>query len=676
MPHRRPAVTSAPAAAINNVAGNGFDSLSFSDSNFVLPDQNLMRPEVLPESAARQHAKSMTLVLTDDQIGMLTAPSSSDGSQESYGVYLFMCLYNEACMALNQTPRRPVRVCFPNQLAVTVNSSIAWPTRTHKHCVEPIDLTGMLNKTNTSHNSICVSYSTGSRWIAAFVLAKHHTTQSIIGEIRKGQYWAWERVRERFFSHSNADDDDELVSTGALVSLKCPLGLSRIKTPSRSTFCQHVQCFDCEIFIQLSRKLPVWKCPVCSIVIKSWRELIVDGYFEAILQGTSAADDQVYIEPNGDWRPKKDAPTPLKDSKSSTGRPLDVDDDDTIDLGNWSTNGYQSTSKNKRRRIEVVDLTLDSESEGDDGIDDLFDEAFPPMTQEDIELISSVEAAAMTPVTLSASTSASSTAISHSHSPSSSGGRQQQAPVPAKYSAGYLGQGYDKNDIFVHPSFISGEEHDLLVKCCETKLKRLASSYEMGHFDKRIHNYRECSVSSWLPLKRAVAGRVAEAMGRAVDSDPIDLPDRSSNGKSGGWTTVGKYDGQIRHILDRVWELFPASFAWLPPHILDLHENGEILSHVDNPDYSGFAVGGLCLLGPAVCTFKHVEDASVSVDVLLEPRSIYFMTNKIRYQFTHEITVDPKQRQWQGKAVPKARRISLMFRDAKTPEQGWESLAS
>ncbi|KAJ2004672.1 E3 SUMO-protein ligase pli1, partial [Coemansia thaxteri] len=397
MPHRRPAVTSAPAAAINNVAGNGFDSLSFSDSNFVLPDQNLMRPEVLPESAARQHAKSMTLVLTDDQIGMLTAPSSSDGSQESYGVYLFMCLYNEACMALNQTPRRPVRVCFPNQLAVTVNSSIAWPTRTHKHCVEPIDLTGMLNKTNTSHNSICVSYSTGSRWIAAFVLAKHHTTQSIIGEIRKGQYWAWERVRERFFSHSNADDDDELVSTGALVSLKCPLGLSRIKTPSRSTFCQHVQCFDCEIFIQLSRKLPVWKCPVCSIVIKSWRELIVDGYFEAILQGTSAADDQVYIEPNGDWRPKKDAPTPLKDSKSSTGRPLDVDDDDTIDLGNWSTNGYQSTSKNKRRRIEVVDLTLDSESEGDDGIDDLFDEAFPPMTQEDIELISSVEAAAMTP---------------------------------------------------------------------------------------------------------------------------------------------------------------------------------------------------------------------------------------------------------------------------------------
>ncbi|KAJ2491162.1 hypothetical protein IWW37_002513 [Coemansia sp. RSA 2050] len=245
-----------------------------------------------------------------------------------------------------------------------------------------------------------------------------------------------------------------------------------------------------------------------------------------------------------------------------------------------------------------------------------------------------------------------------------------------RYSAGYLERGFDRSDIFVHPDFISDEEHALLAKCCERKLKRLASTYEMGHFDKRIHNYRECSVSAWLPQKRAVAGRVAEAMGRAIDPDPIDLPDRAASGKSGGWTTVGKYDGQVRHILDRVWEMFPSSFAWLPPHILDLHEDGEILPHVDNPDYSGFTVGGLSLLGSAVSTFKHVDDPSISVDVLLAPKSLYFMTNRIRYQFTHEITVDPEQRQWQGKLVQRARRISLMFRDAKVPKSGWKSLAS
>ncbi|KAJ2706994.1 hypothetical protein FB645_001135 [Coemansia sp. IMI 203386] len=243
------------------------------------------------------------------------------------------------------------------------------------------------------------------------------------------------------------------------------------------------------------------------------------------------------------------------------------------------------------------------------------------------------------------------------------------------YSSKYISEGLSKTDIFLYPEFVSSTEHDLLVKNCEKKLKRLASSYEMGHFDKRIHNYRECSVGAWLPNKRGIGGHIAEAIGKTVDPDPVDLPDRRPQGGSAGWTTVGKYDGQIRHVLDRVWDLFPASYAWLPPHILDLHQDGEILPHVDNPDYSGFVVGGLCLLGPAVSTFKHVDDPEIRVDVLLEPRSLYFMTNKIRYQFTHEITVDPQQRSWLGQKVPRSRRISLMFRDAKEPAAGWKSLA-
>ncbi|KAJ1667151.1 hypothetical protein EV178_001644 [Coemansia sp. RSA 1646] len=245
-----------------------------------------------------------------------------------------------------------------------------------------------------------------------------------------------------------------------------------------------------------------------------------------------------------------------------------------------------------------------------------------------------------------------------------------------KYSPEFTAQGFDKQDIYVYPEFVTTEEHGLLVKNCEKKLRRLASTYEMGHFDKRIHNYRECSVSAWLPNKNSVAGRVAQAIGKPIDPDPADLPDRTSNGRSSGWTTVGKYDGQIRHVLERIWGLFPDNMAWLPPHILDLHQDGEILPHVDNPEYSGFVVGGLSLLGPAVSTFKYVDDPRVRVDVLLAPRSLYFMTGRIRYQFTHEITVDPEQRVWQGVVVPRARRISLMFRDAKQPEKGWSSLAA
>ncbi|KAJ2113005.1 hypothetical protein IW146_004192 [Coemansia sp. RSA 922] len=883
---------------VHGQTASGFDGLVFGDSNFVLPVQNLTRPEVFMESAPRMNSKMLNLKLTIDQVDMLTAdPTDSDPAP--YGVYLFMCQYSDACNSIAQTPKRAVHIAFPQQLSVAANSALAWSDSKNTHCKSPIDLTGLVTKTAECNNIIRITYSTPTRWVAAIVLSKRHTAHSIASEIRKSHYISADKVRQAFFNHTSTDDDDDLVSTGALVSLKCPLGLSRISTPSRSAYCQHPQCFDCEIFMQLTRKLTVWKCPVCSIVIKSWRELIVDGYFESILKGTSAADDQVYIEPNGEWKPKREAPTPRKELQSTARRPLEIDDNDTIDLSDSSAAGYQSTARNKRRRTEVVDLTLDSDDEGADTDDILEREANISLTQEEIDLISSVENDIMNPASastnlssISTTRSSSATTLNNSTSPSSgrqprnenaianavafsaarasrvpnvslSGGsagttqawtqyshssgltelaialttrtldsapathsssaslgssaqtsprsstagqvrapqrptvtpiaprlstaapntvpRAQQPVAPPaahrshsqgnfagqggsptataplssaqsrgasnaqsasqpaqplhvgmsptystlflsaqtagsgsatggkdsgsrlvkpitgdipqpnepiklvapstaasyiRYSAGYLEQGYDKSDIFVHPDFINDEEHALLAKCCERKLKRLASTYEMGHFDKRIHNYRECSVSAWLPQKRAVAGRVAEAMGRAVDPDPIDLPDRAANGKSGGWTTVGKYDGQVRHILDRVWELFPSSFAWLPPHILDLHENGEILPHVDNPDYSGFMVGGLSLLGSAVSTFRHVDDPSVSVDVLLAPKSLYFMTNRIRYQFTHEITVDPEQRQWQGKVVPRARRISLMFRDAKVPESGWKSLAN
>ncbi|KAJ2885727.1 hypothetical protein H4R27_001168 [Coemansia aciculifera] len=870
----------APGIAHGQTA-SGFDGLVFGDSNFVLPVQNLTRPEVFMESAPRMNSKMLNLKLTVDQVDMLVA-DSTDSESAPYGVYLFMCQYSDACNSIAQTPKRAVHIAFPQSLSVAANSALAWSASGNNQCKSPIDLTGLITKTADCNNIVRITYSTTTRWVAAIVLSKRHTAQSIASEIRKSHYIAADKVRQAFFSNKSTDDDDDLVSTGALVSLKCPLGLSRISTPTRSAFCQHPQCFDCEIFMQLTRKFTVWKCPVCSIVIKSWRELIVDGYFESILKGTSAADDQVYIEPNGEWKPKKEAPTPRKELKPKAGRPLEVEDSDTIDLSDSSATGYQSTARNKRRRTEVVDLTLDSDDEGADNDDILEREAQFSLTQEEIDLISSMEDDIMNPASASTNLSSSSTTRSSSattlnnSTPPSSGRqlaqetavaattatstsgqtaasrlstasltptngvvsaaskmaatapptrsrnrfRHQHAqhrrlsgdicahlasnatPTPSRlhadtlnltrprvppsnasahsiceadtqrnenaianavafsaaranrvinislssgsagttqawtqygstaglaelatalttlsrrlfsesdrgsrlvkpvtgdipqpnesiklvapstaasfirYSAGYLEQGYDKNDIFVHPDFINDEEHTLLAKCCERKLKRLASTYEMGHFDKRIHNYRECSVSAWLPQKRAVAGRVAEAMGRAVDPDPIDLPDRAANGKSGGWTTVGKYDGQVRHILDRVWELFPSSFAWLPPHILDLHENGEILPHVDNPDYSGFTVGGLSLLGSAVSTFRHVDDPSISVDVLLAPKSLYFMTNRIRYQFTHEITVDPEQRRWQGKIVPRARRISLMFRDAKVPESGWKSLAN
>ncbi|KAJ1816768.1 E3 SUMO-protein ligase pli1 [Coemansia sp. RSA 2675] len=340
------------------------------------------------------NTKVLNLKLTVDQVDTLNG-DSAEGENVPYGVFLFMCPYNEACHSIAQTPKRAVHVAFPTALTVAANNIAVWPSAVHTQCKSPIDLTGLILKSPESNNVVRVTYSTSARWVAALVLSKSHTAQSISREIRKSRFITADQVRQAFFSNTSTDDDDELVSTGALVSLKCPLGLSRITTPARSVYCQHSQCFDCEIFMQLTRKFTVWKCPVCSTVIKSWRELVVDGYFESILKATSAADDQVYIEPNGEWKPKREAPTPRKELKATAGRPLEIEDNDTIDLSDSSTAGYHPNGRNKRRRTDVVDLTLDSDDENGDDI--VVREAQLSLTQEEIDFVSSVEDAILSP---------------------------------------------------------------------------------------------------------------------------------------------------------------------------------------------------------------------------------------------------------------------------------------
>ncbi|KAJ1798376.1 E3 SUMO-protein ligase pli1 [Coemansia sp. RSA 2399] len=283
-----------------------------------------------------------------------------------------MCTYTRAANATTEVPKRPICVEYPTKLAVYVNAKPISAIDVHKATTvrHPLNLSEHLNKVTNQPNNISITYSTHGRWVSSLILTKELTFQTISSEIRKTNFVTAESVRQKFFrTNLGGDDDDDLISTGALVSLKCPLGLCRINTPTRSKYCQHSQCFDCETFLQLNKRGSTWKCPVCSVAVKSWRELIVDGYFEGILQGTSQNDDQVYIESNGDWKKKDVAETTDVDAREPSSRtksrPLEVsliDDSATSDNDGPSR---QSTSRNKRRRTEVIDLTLDSDSEND-----------------------------------------------------------------------------------------------------------------------------------------------------------------------------------------------------------------------------------------------------------------------------------------------------------------------
>ncbi|KAJ2840931.1 E3 SUMO-protein ligase pli1, partial [Coemansia erecta] len=277
-----------------NTAGFTESNLSFAETDFLSPVKTIATPAICLESPSKWTSKAFTVKFTRDQLDLLSQSANGSG-KATYGLYLYMCTYARAANATTEVPKRPICVEYPTKLAVYVNAQPISAIDVHKATTgkHPLNLSEHLNKVANQPNNISITYSTHGRWVSSLILTKELTFQTISSEIRKTNFVTAESVRQKFFRTNSGGDDDDLISTGALVSLKCPLGLCRISTPTRSKYCQHSQCFDCETFLQLNRRGSTWKCPVCSVAVKSWRELIVDGYFEGILQGTSQNDDQV-----------------------------------------------------------------------------------------------------------------------------------------------------------------------------------------------------------------------------------------------------------------------------------------------------------------------------------------------------------------------------------------------
>ncbi|KAJ1981597.1 hypothetical protein H4R35_000641 [Dimargaris xerosporica] len=209
---------------------------------------------------------------------------------------------------------------------------------------------------------------------------------------------------------------------------------------------------------------------------------------------------------------------------------------------------------------------------------------------------------------------------------------------------------YSLDDLVVLPDFISTSEHDQLVRQASLKLRRYApNDYYEGHFDSVISQYRECSVSGWVP----------SVMGSGARSDP---PGQAASSVSPLTRWMAPEELQLKPILDRIWRLFPANTRWLPVHILDLHAKGAILAHVDNIEFSGQFVCGLCLLSPTVMKFCHTQDPDCYVKVLLPARCLYVQQHRLRYEFTHEIPANSQDSSFRGQPIERSRRITLLFR--------------
>ncbi|POM66806.1 Hypothetical protein PHPALM_17273 [Phytophthora palmivora] len=92
-----------------------------------------------------------------------------------------------------------------------------------------------------------------------------------------------------------------------------------------------------------------------------------------------------------------------------------------------------------------------------------------------------------------------------------------------------------------------------------------------------------------------------------------------------------------------------------------LAEDGYIKPHVDSIKFSGRVVAGINLLSPSIMRFKEEHGDSV-IDAYLQRRSMYMMTGRVRYHYTHEIL--PGAQVFRDEIpVNRTHRISIMLRD-------------
>jgi alkylated DNA repair protein alkB family protein 7 len=119
---------------------------------------------------------------------------------------------------------------------------------------------------------------------------------------------------------------------------------------------------------------------------------------------------------------------------------------------------------------------------------------------------------------------------------------------------------------------------------------------------------------------------------------------------------------------------------WLAPHAIELHPEGELRAHVDSTRFSGGLVAGLSLGTPSIMRLQHptqeegdkdavacrTERIDGHVDLFLPPRSLYALTRRSRYEYTHELLPDNVVFGGTGASIErKDHRWSVLFRDAK-----------
>ncbi|KAK1784919.1 hypothetical protein P4O66_018353 [Electrophorus voltai] len=336
-----------------------------------LPFYDVLDELIKPTSLAsdnnqRFQETCFAFALTPQQVQQISSSMDISGTKCDFSVQvqLRFCLSETSC---------PQEDHFPPNLCVKVNGKpcnlpgYLPPTKNGvepKRPSRPINITSLVRLSTTVPNTIVVSWTSeiGRSYSMAVYLVRQQSSSVLLQRLRSKGIRNPDHSRALIKEKLTADPDSEIATTSLRVSLLCPLGKMRLMIPCRALTCSHLQCFDATLYIQMNEKKPTWVCPVCDKKAP-YEHLIIDGLFMEILN--SCVDcDEIQFKEDGSWAPMRSKKVVQEVSASSNGldgscRPM-VSEHRNV------------SSHNNSKKVEVIDLTLDSSSDDDN------DEEPPP----------------------------------------------------------------------------------------------------------------------------------------------------------------------------------------------------------------------------------------------------------------------------------------------------------
>ncbi|KIW75777.1 hypothetical protein Z517_10520 [Fonsecaea pedrosoi CBS 271.37] len=262
----------------------------------------------------------------------------------------------------------------------------------------PVDITSFIKKKPANYpNSVDMIYAlTIKKFYLVVNLVVQKSIDTMVADIRRGRVITKDQVIREM--RRKAEDPDEIVATSMVLSLKDPVGYTRITTPCRGIGCNHVQCFDAALYLQLQEQAPTWTCPICNKAVP-WEQLALDQYVNDILNLTPRSVEAVNVDPDGRWHiqnenetsSRRSNPTPSEDDDGDDDNNDGDDDGDLVELrvgpsfrpSNIETltphsvktpplssrevstapSGSKPSAQTKKRPREVIDLTLSDDDE-------------------------------------------------------------------------------------------------------------------------------------------------------------------------------------------------------------------------------------------------------------------------------------------------------------------------